>query len=300
MLVESVPNFSTADPAVVDALIEAVSSMEAIVLDHSADQDHNRAVLTLAGPPAAVAEALMRAAAVAVDRIDLRSHRGAHPRMGALDVAPFVAVRGITEAQLVERARAFGRRLWDELRVPAYFYGSAALREERSRLEDIRRGGFEALAADAGRTRPPDVGGPAAHATAGAAAVGVRPFLIAFNVNLATPDVGVARSIARRIRESSGGYPAVKALGLELPSSGLTQVSMNLTDFRKTPPKTVFDRIVAEAASAGVETVESELIGLIPEAALNGTSGEKLLIRGFDAERMIFERRLASLMVQQR
>ena len=295
-LIEAVPNFSAADVDVVDALADAVAGVADVrLLDRTADLDHNRSVLTLVGSPVGVVRALSRAAAVAVERIDLRSHRGAHPRMGALDVAPFVAIRKVSVARLVSVARGFGEQLWRELQVPSFFYGLAAKRPERERLETIRKGGFEALVADGGRSRVPDIGGPGPHPTAGATAVGARPFLIAFNVNLATTDVGPAKRIARAVRASSGGYPEVKALGLELPTQGVTQVSMNLTDFRVTPPRTVFERIEKEARAAGVEVMESELIGLIPEAALAGTSGKALRIRDFNPERMILERRLAVL-----
>ncbi len=308
-LIEAVPNFSEGrDERVVEGIVAAARSGGAVagggvaggaawLLDRTSDGDHNRSVLTLAGAPEDVEEAVMRAAATAVERIDLRTHRGGHPRIGALDVAPFVALREIDRETLVERVRAFGERLWRDLGTPVYFYGWAA-GEKGRRLEEVRRGGFEALAADGGRTRRPDIGGPAPHPTAGATAVGARPYLIAFNVSLETSDPGPARRIARQVRESSGGYRAVKALGLELPSSGRTQVSMNLTDFQTTSPKTVFERILAEAAAEGVAVVESELIGLIPEAALEGTSGEELRIKGFDPSRMILERRLAALSEQ--
>lgn len=290
-LVEAVPNFSEGrDAGTLEALREALSAEPgAYLLDYSADGDHHRSVYTIAGEPNAVADVLLRAAAVAVKRIDLIRHAGAHPRIGALDVAPFAPLRGVSWEACVELARGFAQRLWDELEVPSYFYGRAAARPERQRLERVRRGGFEQLreAALHDPDRRPDVGGPLLHRTAGATAVGVRTLLIAFNVNLRTQDPTSARRIARLIRESSGGYPCVKALGLELPGQGLTQVSMNLTDFRRTGLKTVVQRIQHEAAADGVECAGSELIGLAPRAAFEGASPAELLLQGFSPDRIL-------------
>ena len=296
--IQCVPNFSEGrDPATLRALCEAVEQTAgACLLDSSADADHNRAVLTLAGEPAAAGEAVLAVARVAVERIDLRRHEGAHPRIGALDVAPFVPLEKRGWEAAIAAAHRLGERLWEELRVPAYFYGRAALRPERERLEHVRRGGFEGLRAAAleNPARRPDVGGPALHPSAGAAAVGARTFLIAFNVNLRTRDIAVARAIARTIRESSGGYRAVKALGLALSRAGLTQVSMNLTDYAITSPSTVYRRIREEAAAAGVEVAGSELIGLIPAAALEPLGPEGLGLRDFSANR-ILENRLRAV-----
>ncbi|MBI1356144.1 MAG: glutamate formimidoyltransferase [Acidobacteria bacterium] len=292
---ETVPNFSEGrDAAVLERLRAALSEVPGVfLLDHSADADHNRSVFTLAGAPEPLVEALLSAAAVAVESIDLRRHRGAHPRIGALDVAPFIPLRGGAWADCLAAAEAFADELWARLGVPSYFYGRAARREERRRLEAVRQGGFEGLLEAAPRdpARRPDVGGPRLHPSAGATAVGVRDFLIAFNVNLRTAEPAPARRIARLIRESSGGYPAVKALGLELPGQGLTQVSMNLTDFRRTGLAVVVERIRREAALDGVECAGSELIGLAPRAAFEGASFEELLLPPSTAER-ILERRL--------
>ena len=289
--IECVPNFSEGRrPDVLAALGGAISSAQGVyLLDRTADVDHNRSVFTFAGEPGPVGEALLAAARVAVERIDLRDHTGVHPRIGALDVAPFVPLEGTSWAATIGAAQAFGERLWRELEVPAYLYGWAARAPSRARLENVRRGGFEGLSAAVldEPERRPDIGGPGLHPSAGATAVGARQFLVAFNVNLRTSDVSVARRIAQLVRESSGGYPAVKALGLELEDSGLTQVSMNLTDYEETSPSTVFERIRDEAAQDGVEIAGSELIGLIPEAALEPLGPEGLWIRNFSPDRIL-------------
>ena len=296
-LIEAVPNFSEGrDPVALNALRDAITGVKgAFLLDHSADRDHHRSVYTLAGEPSAVVEALLRAAAVAVERISLISHLGAHPRIGALDVAPFIPLLHANWDDCLSAAQTFAQRLWEELQVPSFFYGRAAARPERARLERVRGGGFEELreATLHDPERRPDLGGPLLHPTAGATAVGVRPFLIAFNVNLRTEDAACARRIARLIRESSGGYPGVKALGLSLPALGLTQVSMNLTDFRKTGMRTVVERIQQEAAADGVECAGSELIGLAPRAAFEGGTPEELLLTDFSPDWALENRLLA-------
>jgi glutamate formiminotransferase/glutamate formiminotransferase/formiminotetrahydrofolate cyclodeaminase len=295
-LIECVPNFAEGRRLeTVDRLAAAVSAVPgAQLLDRSSDPDHNRSVLTFAGEPDAVEQALLAAAAVAVEEIDLRTHRGAHPRIGALDVAPFVPLGDASWPLCIDLARRCAERLWSELGVPVYFYGRAARRPDREQLENIRRGGFEALRLEAleDPARRPDIGGPGLHLSAGACAVGVRGFLIAFNVNLETRDPAAARRIARCIRESAGGLPAVKALGLELPTQGLTQVSVNLTDFEQTPLQTVFDRISELAAAEGVAIACSELIGLIPRRALEPPGADYLRIRDFRPA-MILENRLS-------
>ena len=296
--IECVPNFSEGhDIVVLQALARAIGETDGVHLLHqTADIDHNRSVFTFVGEPEPVARALLAAASVAVERIDLRRHRGVHPRIGALDVAPFVPLEGAGWDVAIEAACSFAERLWLERGVPVYYYGRAARSAERERLENIRKGGFEGLSVAAleDPARRPDVGGPGLHPSAGASAVGARQFLVAFNVNLRTPDVSVARRIAQTIRTSSGGYPAVKALGLELEHAGLTQVSMNLTDYQTTSPSTVFERICAEAASAGVEVAGSELIGLIPAAALEPLGPAGLRIEDFSVDR-ILENRLRAV-----
>ena len=212
------------------------------VLHRTSDRDHNRSVITFAGRGDAVLESAVRAAHKARELINLNEHRGVHPRLGALDVLPFVPLAGTSLPYCVELAHQAGRRIWEELGIPIYFYEAAALRPDRVKLEDVRRGQFEELRTVAlvNSDKAPDLGGPALHPTAGAVISGARKFLIAYNINLRTPDLGIAKAIARRIRASSGGLPAVKALGVALPSRGIVQVSMNLTDFEQTPVHVVF------------------------------------------------------------
>ncbi|MEZ5402302.1 MAG: glutamate formimidoyltransferase [Bryobacteraceae bacterium] len=282
VLIESVPNFSGPPAPMTAAIAAAIATNgRAAMLDHSFDPDHNRSVITIAGPPDAVLEAALAAAAAARDSIDLRRHHGVHPRIGALDVLPFVPLEGASMADCVRLAGRAAERLWRELGIPAYLYESAARRPECRNLSDVRR-----LAGSI----PPDVGGPAHHLTAGATAVGARPFLIAFNVNLAADDVEAARTIAAAVRESSGGLPRVKALGLRLASRGIAQVSMNLTDFTVTPVATAYDRIAAEAADLGVEILESELIGLAPRAAIDEAVALHCRIARWDATRILENR----------
>lgn len=291
-ILECVPNCSEGrDRAFLEDVREAVSRVRGVaLLDAAADWDHHRSVFTMAGAPGVVPEALFEIAKLAVARIDLRRHEGKHPRMGALDVAPFVPLGAMSDREAIEAARGFALRLWEDLQVPSYFYGLAATTPARERLEDVRRGGFEALPAG-DPSRAPDVGGPRIHPTAGATAVGVRRPLIAWNVELATADAAPAKRIARKIRESSGGLAAVKALGLALPSRHTTQVSMNLVDYERTGLQAVFERIGELAAAEGVAVIDSELIGLIPRGALGQDGGEGLRIRGFNAS-MILENRI--------
>ncbi len=290
-IVECVPNLSEgrSESFMQDAR-DALGCVNGVaLLDASADADHNRSVYTLAGSPAATVDALLLLAQLAAERIDLRTHVGQHPRIGALDVAPFVPVAGLTDAETVVIAGGFAERLWEELQVPSFFYGLGATTPERQQLQDVRRGGFEGLVADAASVSY-DVG-TELHPTAGATAVGVRKPLIAWNVDLATEDVGPAKRIARAIRESAGGFPAVKALGLHLPSRKVTQVSMNLVDYERTPPQIVFSRICELAEDEGVSVIDSELIGLIPKKALGRDGAEGLRIRGFKPS-MILENRI--------
>jgi glutamate formiminotransferase len=296
-IVECVPNFSEGrDPATVDALVEAVRSVSGVtVLDRTMDADHNRCVVTFAGAASIVGEAAFRAVAMAVERIDLTRHVGAHPRIGAADVVPFVPVRGVTLGDCAQIAVETGERIWKELGVPVYLYEAAARTPERVRLENIRRGQFELLreAALTDPSRRPDFGGPALHPTAGATVVGARKFLIAYNINLNTPDVEIARRIARTIRASSGGLPHVKAMGVLLASRNLAQVSMNLTDFEATPVHVVYDAVTAEAARHGVGVAGSEIIGLIPGKAMEQAAAHYLKVEGF-RRGMILENRLLS------
>ena len=249
-LVECVPNFSEGrDARVVDAIASAIASGAGVaVLDCHRDADHNRAVITFVATPEAAVEAAVRGVAAAVERIDLSRHTGVHPRIGAADVVPFVPLENMTLDDCAALARQAGEEIWRRLRVPVYFYEAAALRPEWRNLADIRR-----LA-----PRQPDVGGPAPHPTAGATAVGARNFLIAYNINLATADLDLARRIARRIR----AFPAVKAMGFYLESRKLAQVSMNLVDFERTPVEEVYAAVEREAAVS-----ESELVGMVPRRA---------------------------------
>ena len=280
-LVECVPNFSEGrDASVVARIVESVRSVEGVaVLGQTMDPDHHRSVITFAGTADVVMEAALRAVRTAAGLIDLKQHRGVHPRLGATDVLPFVPLGTTTLGECAELAWRVGERIWSEIGIPVYFYEAAARSPERVRLENIRRGGMK-----------PDVGGPALHPTAGAVIAGARNFLVAWNVWLGTQDVAVAKRIARSIRESSGGFRCVKALGLELPSRGLTQVSMNLTDFEQTPLPLIYDEIRRLAEEAGATIARVELIGLIPERALQQTAGSALKFDNFNPECVVEER----------
>jgi glutamate formiminotransferase/glutamate formiminotransferase/formiminotetrahydrofolate cyclodeaminase len=259
------------------------------VLDRTSDPDHHRSVITFAGDAESVLESAVRAAARAAEIIDLNQHRGVHPRLGALDVLPFVPLGDAALADCADLAHRAGQRIWQELQIPVYFYQAAALRPDRTLLEKVRQGGFEDLRDRVlvDETSSPDLGGPALHPTAGAVIVGARPVLIAYNINLATSDLAIAKSIARAIRASSGGLPCVKALGLALASRGQVQVSMNLTDFNVTPPHVVFGEVSRLAAAAGVAVAESELIGLIPRKALEMAFADSLKLPGFRSDSVI-------------
>src|SRR6185437_5713198 len=234
------------------------------LLDTTSDPDHNRSVLTFAGEPEGVAEAAFEAVREAIGKIDLTRHAGVHPRLGVADVVPLVPVEGISLERCAELARALGARIWRELGLPVYLYEAAALRTECKRLENVRRLAPAGLAPDFGEGR---------HPTAGASVVGARKFLIAWNINLRTTDVGAAREMAREIRESSGGLPAVKSIGLPLESRGEVQVSINLVDFERTPLHVVFEAVRERCAAKGIEIAGSELIGMIPAAALRSSEG---------------------------
>jgi glutamate formiminotransferase len=291
LLVECVPNFSEGrDLARVAALEAAIASVPGShVLHRTSDADHNRSVITFAGEAEAVLESAVRAAARAAELIDLTQQRGVHPRLGALDVLPFVPLEDTSLADCAALAHRAGERIWRELNIPVYFYQAAALRPERTLLEKVRQGEFEGLreASLVDETKRPDLGGPALHPTAGAVIVGARPILIAYNINLATSDLQIAKRIARAIRASSGGLPCVKAVGLPLESRHQVQVSMNLTDFNVTPPHVVFAEVTRLAAAAGVTVAESELIGLIPRRAVEMGFAAALKFPEFRADRVI-------------
>jgi len=274
-LVECVPNVSEGRRRdVIDTLAAAVTASPGVaLLDRTSDPDHNRSVLTFAGEPEAVTTAIEAVVAAAIEHIDLRSHTGQHPRMGAVDVVPFVPLGDTTMAECVALACAFGARIAERFELPVYLYAEAATRPERRLLSDIRRPQFEGLAeAMAAPGGEPDFGPRRPHPSAGATVVGARPFLIAWNIELASADVALAKRIAKAIRERDGGLPRVQALGLYLEESGHAQVSMNLLDFRITPLWRVWDAVAELAAGAGVELLDSELIGLAPLAAFTQTA----------------------------
>jgi glutamate formiminotransferase len=270
-LVESVPNFSEGRRLdVVDDLAAAVESVAgASLLDRTSDASHNRSVLTLAGETPAVADAVERAVEVAIREIDMERHSGEHPRIGAIDVIPFVPLAGTTMDDCIDLARSFGQRVAGRFGLPVYLYANAATRSDRIKLADVRRGQYEALKNEIGQPgREPDFGPMRTHPTAGAVAVGARPFLIAWNINLDSADRDIAVRIARRVRESGGGLPKVQANGFLIEELGRAQVSMNLLDFSVTPIWLVWETVADVAAEEGIALAESELIGLAPLAAL--------------------------------
>ena len=272
-LVECVPNFSEGrKPETVERLAQAISSVAtACVLDRHLDPDHNRSVITFVATPEMVVEAAFRAVKLASELIDMRQHQGVHPRLGAADVLPFVPISGVTLEDCVALAHSVGERIARELSIPVFFYERAALKPDRINLEDVRRGALELLreqiAVDPGRA--PDVGPLQVHESAGAIAVGARPFLIAFNVNLKTQDVSIAKAIARRIRARHGGLPFVKALGFELSTRGLVQVSMNLVNYEATGMTQAYDAVRDEARRMDAEVFSTEIVGLVPEKAVD-------------------------------
>jgi glutamate formiminotransferase len=297
-LIECVPNFSEGrDAAKVDQIVSAMSGIpSAWILDRTSDPDHNRSVITLAGEPEAVAEAVLRGAGMAAELIDMTEHRGVHPRIGATDVIPFVPLQNVSMEECVALARQVGQQLWSRYRIPVYFYEAAATRPERANLENVRKGQFENLLKDATTEadRAPDIGEPRLHPTAGITAVGARNILIAYNIYLNTSDVSVAREIARVIRYSNGGLRNVKAIGVEMKTRNLAQVSVNLTDFEQTPLHHVFDAVQEEAEKRGSKVVSSEIIGLVPRKAVAMSAGHDLQLENFSFDRVL-ENRLAAV-----
>ena len=291
-LIECVPNVSEGRRAdVIAAIGTAIAASGVHMLDRSSDPSHNRTVYTFAGEPATLQDAVLRLFAAAVESIDLRSHDGVHPRVGAVDVVPFVPLRGATMDECVTLAKSTGALVAERFDVPVFLYEEAAAGDERRSLSDIRRGGVDGMARRMKQPAwRPDFGPAEPHPTAGASVIGARPILIAYNVNLASNRLGVARRIASVIRESSGGLPWVKALGLQL-DHGVVQVSMNLTNYKETSMTTVFDAIVREAAADGVRILESEIIGLVPADALPANPAHRLKLRVQDLDR-ILDRRL--------
>ncbi len=296
-LIECVPNVSEGRRRdLVDAIADAVRRTNGVrLLDYSSDVSHNRSVFTLAGHAAGVEQAVMAIYTVAVEAIDLRTHRGVHPRVGAVDVVPFVPIDGSTIAECTTVARRAGAAIAGRFRIPVYLYEEAASSPTRKNLEDIRRGEIEGLAEKmASNGWAPDFGPGAPHPTAGVSVVGARMPLIAYNINLATDRLDVAKKVAAAVRHSSGGYQYVKAMGVPLAGRGIVQVSMNLTNYSKTPMALVFEAVKREAARYGVHIVESEIVGLVPEAALAATDASYLQIKDFSASQ-ILENRLKDL-----
>ena len=290
-LIECVPNFSEGrNQTTVRALVNAVESVPGVwLLDHTMDRDHHRSVLSFAGEPDAVVEAAFRTIRVATDLIDLRKHKGVHPRVGATDVVPFVPLHGTTMQDCIHLAKRLGQWVGTELEIPVFLYEQAALHRDHAPLESVRRGGLQGLAfrmaSDPDWT--PDFGPFRLHKTAGALAIGARPPLIAFNVNLRSTDLSLARSIAKDIRQSNGGLPHLKAIGVELASRQMVQVAMNLTDHIITPLHVAFERVRTLAAKHGVEVVGSEVIGLVPQAALVQAAGHSLALEQFDSTQVL-------------
>jgi glutamate formiminotransferase/formiminotetrahydrofolate cyclodeaminase len=295
-LVECVPNFSEGrDKAKVDAIVDAMKIPGVYLLDREMDSDHNRSVITLVGEQEAIQEAAVRGVGKAAELIDLNVHTGAHPRMGAADVVPFIPIDGVTIEDCVAMARHVGEQIWKRYQIPVYLYESAATTPERQNLENIRRGQFEGIRAEiaANPARRPDFGEARVHPTAGATVVGARKFLIAYNVFLNTPDVEVAKKIAKAVRFSTGGMRFVKGAGFLV--RGLGQVSMNLTDFEQTPVHRVFEMVKREAVRYGVVPISSEIVGLIPKKALEQAAEWFLQVENFDSS-LILENRLAAVM----
>jgi glutamate formiminotransferase / formiminotetrahydrofolate cyclodeaminase len=295
-LVECVPNFSEGrDKDRVDAIVDAMKMPGVYLLGRDSDADHNRSVITLVGEPEAVQEAVIRGVGKAAELIDLNFHEGAHPRMGATDVVPFIPIEGVTIEDCVAMARHVGEEIWKRHHIPVFLYEAAATSPERQNLENIRRGQFEGIRDEIATNpaRRPDFGEPVVHPTAGATVVGARKFLIAYNVFLNTTDVDIAKKIAKAVRASSGGFRFVKGAGF--PVRGLAQVSMNLTDFEQTPVHRVFEMVKREAARYGVLPQSSEIVGLIPKKALEQAAEWFLQVENFDSS-LILENRLAAVM----
>ncbi len=277
------------DPRAIEAIAQTVRAVPgARLADVHADPDHNRSVFTFLGPPRAVEEAALALAAAVFERVDMREHRGIHPRIGALDVLPFVPLRDVSMDEAIALARRVGERLGLEHGVPVYFYGAAATRPERRAVRDIRRGEYEGLAARlADPAWCPDCGPTLFHPRGGAIAVGARDILVAFNVWLDTRDLGAARAIASAVRESSGGLSFVQALGLPLERRGLVQVSMNLLDHRRTGIGRAYDAVAAEAARRGIPIKRAELVGLAPRAAFEGRAPETVGLPDLDESKYL-------------
>jgi len=289
-ILECVPNFSEGrDESKVERIVEEIRKTSGVkLLDYFSDQDHNRTVVTFLGEPAAVKEAALKAALKALELIDMRIHEGGHPRLGAVDVVPFVPVRGMAMSEAAYLAQEMGRELGEAGELPVYFYGEAATDPNRKKLSDIRKGEYEGLKEKLATPGwGPDAGLAAFNPKSGAAVVGARMPLIAFNVNLRPPKLDLAKQIARKIRESSGGIPSVQAIGLELKEKGMVQVSMNLTDYRRASIPAVVEAIRREVAGKGLEIAECEVVGLVPMEALVDVTREYLKMPDFDYKQIV-------------
>ena len=290
-LIECVPNFSEGRRKdVIESIVAPFKTTKGCYLfDYRADEDHNRLVVSLVGEPEAIGDALVEAAKTARDAIDMNAHQGGHPRIGAVDVIPFTPISNITMEECVTLSHDFGRRYQAETAIPVYFYEEAALRPERQRLEVIRKGQYEVLKDEAKSNpdRHPDLGGPGLHPTAGATVIGARKVLVAFNVNLGTKDVNVAKEIANAVRASKGGFCHVKGIGLALEERGLVQVSMNIVDYEKNAIYRVLETIRMEAARWGVPVVETEIYGMVPAAAVLDSAAYYMQVAGFDPKQVI-------------
>ncbi|MDY5677685.1 MAG: glutamate formimidoyltransferase [Eubacteriales bacterium] len=288
-IVECVPNFSEGrNGKVIEKIADAFRVDGVKLLDYSADVDHNRSVFTVVGEPTELAEAVINAVGVAKDNIDLTKQSGEHPRIGAADVVPFVPIKNVSVEETVELSRFVGQQIATRHGVPVYLYEKSATAANRGNLADIRKGQFEGLSEKMKAEEwKPDFGNPEPHPTAGATVVGCRPFLVAFNVNLDTPDVEIATKIARRVRFINGGLRFVKALGVKLNSRNVAQVTMNLTDYTKTPVYAAFETVRMEARRYGVNVIGTEIIGLIPQQALLDCVEYYLQIENFSSDKVL-------------
>lgn len=301
VLIECVPNFSEGRRKdVIEAIVAPFRNRRGCYLfDYRADPDHNRLVVSLCGEPGAICDALMEASRTAVEKIDLNRHQGAHPRIGAVDVIPFTPVRGITMDECVEMSRRFAERFYSELKVPVFYYEASAVRPDRTRLEQVRKGQYEELK-EVVRTDPsraPDVGEPQLHPTAGGTAIGARKFLVAFNVNLNTENLEIAKIIAKRVRASGGGFVCVKGMAVALPEKHMVQVSMNLVDYERTAMYRVLEFVRMEAARWGVTVNGTEVYGMIPAAAMLDSAAYYMQIDDFHNDQVL-ELKLLDLMQQ--
>lgn len=289
-LIECVPNFSEGkDKNLIEKIVQPFKETQGCYLfDYRADEDHNRLVVSLVGEPEAICSSLLRAAQCAVEHIDMNTHKGAHPRIGAVDVVPFTPIKNISMEECVTLSHEYGKEYYDVTGIPVYFYEDSAKRPERKRLEVIRKGQYEVLKEESHLPeRTPDIGGPGLHRTAGATVMGARKFLVAFNVNLKTNDVGIAKKIASFVKASSGGFCHVKGIGLALEERGIVQVSMNIVDYQKNSLYRVVEMIRMEARRWGVEVLETEVYGMIPAEALLQSTEYYLQIADFNPQQVI-------------